>query len=56
MNTRTIELLAVNAVRESIALCDYMEPYLSDNDKTPSWDGEIFIYNKRDRKKRPSKR
>mgnify|MGYP003290926261 CR=1 FL=1 len=51
MNIKTIELLAVNAVRESIIVCDYMEPYLSDNDKTPSWDGEIFIYDKPSRKK-----
>lgn len=51
MNIKTIEILAVNAVRDSIAVCDYMEPYLSDNDKTPSWDGEIFIYDKPDRKK-----
>lgn len=51
MTPRTIELLAVNAVRESIALCDHLEPYLSDNDKTPSWDGEIIIYDKPDKKK-----
>lgn len=51
MTSRTIELLAVNAVRESIALCDHLEPYLSDNDKTPSWDGEIIIYDNLIRKK-----
>lgn len=37
-------MLAVNAVRDSIAICDYLEPYIADNDKTPSWDGEIMIY------------
>ena len=51
MNKKDIETLAVNAVRDSIALCDYMEPYLNDNDKTPSWDGDIYIYTTPDRKK-----
>lgn len=44
MNNKTIDILAVNAVRDSIAICDYLEPYIEDNDKTPSWDGEIMIY------------
>lgn len=44
MNKKDIETLAVNAVRDSIAVCDYMEPYLNDNDKTPSWDGDIYIH------------
>lgn len=51
MNKKDIETLAVNAVRDSIAVCDYMEPYLNDNDKTPSWDGDIYIYTTPDRKK-----
>lgn len=52
MNKKDIEVLAVNAVRESIAVCDYMEPYLNDNDKTPSWDGDIYnIRLQRGRKK-----
>lgn len=52
MNKKDIEVLAVNAVRESIAVCDYMEPYLNDNDKTPSWDGDIYIYTTPERKKK----
>lgn len=52
MNKKDIEALAVNAVRESIAVCDYMEPYLNDNDKTPSWDGDIYIYTTPERKKK----
>lgn len=52
MNKKDIEVLAVNAVRESIAVCDYMEPYLNDNDKTPSWDGDIYIYDSREEEKR----
>ena len=51
MNKKDIETLAVNAVRDSIAVCDCMEPYLNDNDKTPSWDGDIYIYTTPDRKK-----
>lgn len=52
MNKKDVETLAVNAVRESIAVCDYMEPYLNDNDKTPSWDGDIYIYTTPERKKK----
>lgn len=44
MNKRDIEQFAVSAVKDSITSCDYLDSYLSDNDKTPSWDGEIFIY------------
>lgn len=51
MTNRDIETLAVNAVRDSIAVCDYLESYLNDNDKTPSWDGEIFIYGNSSKKK-----
>ena len=51
MNKRDIEMLAVNAVRESITVCDCLDSYLNDNDKTPSWDGEIYIYNNPERKK-----
>lgn len=51
MTNRDIETLAINAVRDSITACDYLEAYLNDNDKTPSWNGEIFIYSSATKKK-----
>ena len=51
MDSKAIEMLAVNAVEKSMALCDYLSPFISDNDKEPSWDGSIFIYNNLIKKK-----
>ena len=45
MDSKQIETFAVNAVRESIALSGYLDQYISDNDKEPSWDGFVYIYN-----------
>lgn len=50
-DNKTIETLSVNAVRESIALTGCLEPFVSDNDKGPSWDGYILIYHSSAKKK-----
>lgn len=44
MDNNAVETLAVNTVIESIVLCNYLEPYISDKDKQPSWDGNVYIY------------
>lgn len=44
MNTKAIETLSVNAVEDSIAMSDFLEPFIADNDKEPSWDGDVYIY------------
>ena len=44
MNTNKIERAAVRAVEEYIDNCPLLEPYITSNDKTPIWDGDIFIY------------
>lgn len=44
MNSTQIETFAVNAVKESILMSDYLTPYINDNDKEPSWDGAVYIY------------
>lgn len=46
-----IENLAVSAVKESIALTDTMSPFISDGDKEPVWDGHIYIYADKSKKK-----
>ena len=51
MDSNTIELLAVEAVKKSIVLSDFLTPFIADNDKEPSWDGFIYIYNTIDKKK-----
>ena len=51
MDNKTIETLAVNAVKDSIVLTDCLDPFIADNDKEPSWDGFIYIYNSESKKK-----
>lgn len=51
MDNKTIETLSVNAVRDSIVLSDYLDQYIADNDKEPSWDGFVYIYNDTSKRK-----
>lgn len=51
ISNNAIETLSVSAVRDSIAVCDFLQPYIADNDKEPSWDGGIYIYKDKDCKK-----
>lgn len=51
MNAKTIETLSINAVRDSIVVSDFLDQYISDNDKEPSWDGFVYIYNDKSKKK-----
>lgn len=45
MNTNKIERAAARSVEEYIDECPQLEPYITSNDKTPIWDGDIYIYN-----------
>lgn len=51
MINKKIETLAINAVRDSIVKTDLLDEYISDHDKEPSWDGNIYIYKNKSRKK-----
>ena len=42
-----VERAAVRAVEEYIDDCPQLEPVLQSNDKTPIWDGEIYVYDKK---------
>jgi hypothetical protein len=44
MNNNKIERAAIRSVEEYIDKCPRLEPFISSNDKTPIWDGDIFIY------------
>lgn len=50
MNAIKIEKGAVEALRKIIRLHDKMDELLQENDKGPSWDGEIYIYKSDDLK------
>ena len=51
MDTSAIEKYAVNAVEDRINLSDYLSTFIADNDKEPSWDGNIYIYRNASKKK-----
>ena len=43
-STTKIEQNAVNEVRNFIDATDCLRSYLKDNDRTPLWDGSVFVY------------
>ncbi|MRX73646.1 hypothetical protein GJU40_16000 [Bacillus lacus] len=51
MNTKKIEEIAVAAVRNEILKSDFLSDEIPTNDKTPSWDGEIWAYNNKSQRK-----
>lgn len=50
MNTIKIEKGAVEALKRVIRLHDKMDELLEENDKGPSWDGDIYLYDNSDLK------
>lgn len=51
MNSKQLEDFSVSAVKDAINQTDLLRPYINDNDKEPSWDGNIYIYNDKECKK-----
>ena len=51
LSTKQIETFSVNAIRDSLSLTDFLDPFIADNDKEPSWDGNVYIYESKDHKK-----
>ncbi|MGI6671790.1 MAG: hypothetical protein ACOX58_09530 [Christensenellales bacterium] len=45
MNNQVIEQVAVDKICERINLTDQLSAYIDKNDRTPSWDGFIYLYN-----------
>ncbi len=43
-NSKWIEGEAVDFIKTEIRKSKRMFPYIDDDDKTPSWDGNIFLY------------
>lgn len=52
MNKTQIEMRAIMFLEEVLTRSQYIIPEIPKNDKTPSWDGNIFIYNKSGTKKK----
>ena len=44
MNTIKIEKGAIEALKHTIRLHKKMDEYLKEDDKGPSWDGDIILY------------
>lgn len=51
MDRKAIETLSVNAVRDSIVVSDFLDQFIADNDKEPTWDGFVYIYSDKSKKK-----
>lgn len=51
MDRKKIEELAAIAVKGSILKTDKLSQFITENDKTPSWDGYILLYNDSNMKK-----
>ena len=46
-----IEKLATSAVEDSISMTDTMSPFVNAGDSEPVWDGNIYIYKNKEKKK-----
>lgn len=51
MSKNAIETLSVNAVKNSIVMSEFLDQFINDNDKEPSWDGFVYIYGDKSKKK-----
>ena len=51
-NNKQIEDWATIALKDSLSMTDTLSQFIKENDKTPSWDGEVLIYksNRTDKK------
>ena len=46
-----IEELGVTALKAALLRCPILQPFINSNDKTPSWDGAVFVYQNESLKK-----
>lgn len=51
MDKKAIEMLSTSAIKDALAVSNFLDPFITDNDKEPSWDGHIYIYNNKNKKK-----
>lgn len=46
-NRTVIEMVSINKLKDALLRTGVVEPDIHENDRTPSWDGEIRLYNSR---------
>lgn len=46
-----IEKVATSSIENLISRNSYLKPIIDNNDKTPVWDGDVFVYRTKDRNK-----
>ena len=51
LDRKAIETISVSAVRNSIVTSPFLDQFIADNDKEPSWDGNVYIYEDTSKKK-----
>jgi len=47
-----IEMMAIIKLKDCLTRSGYLRPDIKDNDKTPSWDGFVWLYNKNNPKRK----
>jgi len=47
-----IEMMAIIKLKDCLTRSGYLRPDIKDNDKTPSWDGSVWLYNKNNPKRK----
>ena len=50
-NTKRIEESATTSLKAALLRCPILDSYIDSNDKTPSWDGTVFVYKSEKKKK-----
>lgn len=51
LDNKAIETLSINAVKNSIVTSEFLDQFIVENDKEPSWDGFVNIYGDKSKKK-----
>ena len=51
-----LEKIATASVKTSISITDELSPFINEGDKEPSWDGNIYIYANKDKRKESIKK
>lgn len=44
LDRKAIETISVNKVKECIVVSPFLDQFITENDKEPSWDGHIYLY------------
>lgn len=48
--TAHMEKVGIHYLKDALLKCPLLDPYLSENDRTPLWDGSVFVYDEPNQK------